>query len=390
MKTPILHSSIAAALAGCALPTVFVSSAMAADVPDGAPVDGPSRQQKEQLERVEPKVERATPDLKLQSGKPQQITNSSSSSVITNGDGTATVTIEVNGKKDTRTFKLGDEPFTLKLKDAHGEAGATVSGGKETWIGIGVGGSVSDEVRAQLPIQPGEGVTVLHVAPGSPAEKAGLAQHDILVRLDDQVLVEGDQFKKLVRMHKPGESVKIGYFRKGERKDVQVALEEHEVVSEPQDVLKWIGDPSKWKDQSPEKWQERLHLLREKSGAVRDRLREVKEKLPGVIVDKQAFVVGVDGTVKKIEGELANVEAVVKNLREQLEKANVPKETIDEIRKAVEKAIDKTGDAARNAVLDAVREVREKHEAVKKEREASKLENPAQPVQPAPPIKTPQ
>ena len=354
----------------------------------GAPVDGPSRQQQEQLERLKPKVE---PKLQeLQVSDPHQVTNSSSSSVITNSDGTATVTIELNGKKDTRTFKLGDEPLTLKLKDAHGEAGAAVSGGKETWIGIGVGGAVSEEVRAQLPIQPGEGVTVLHVAPGSPAEKAGLAQHDILVRLDDQVLVEGDQFKKLVRMHKPGESVKIGYFRKGERKEVQVVLAEHEVTAEPQDVLKWIGDPAKWKDQSPEKWQERLQLLREKSGTLRERLKEAKDKLPGVIVDKQAFVVGVDGTVKKIEGELANVEAVVKNLREQLEKANVPKETIDEIRKAVEKAIDKTGDAARNAVLDAVREVREKHEAVKKEKEAAKLEDRPNGFPPARRIKPPQ
>ena len=333
----------------------------------------------------------ATAGLSLGQEAPER--SSASSTVITNGDGTATVTIEVNGKKETRTFKLGeDQPFTIKLKDAHGhaEGSAKKVSEKETWIGIGVGGSVSEEVRAQLPIQPGEGVTVLHVATGSPADKAGLAQHDILVRLDDQVLVEGDQFKKLIRMRKPGESVKIGYFRKGERKEAQVTLEEHEATSEPEDVLKWIGNPENWKGQSPEKWQERLKILREKSGPLRDKLKEATNKLPGVVVDKKAFVVGVDGTVKALQGELENLEDILKNLREQLEKANVPKETIEEVRKAVERAIDKTGIAARNAVLDAVREVREKHEAVKKEKEAPKLEDPAQPVQPAPPIKTPQ
>ena len=84
-------------------------------------------------------------------------------------------------------------------------------------------------------------------------------------------------------------------------------------------------DPEKWilKGPQSEKWQDRLKELREKSGALRDKLKDAKDKFPGVIIDKQAFILGVDGTVKKLEGELQNVETIMKNLRDQLEKAEL-------------------------------------------------------------------
>ena len=183
--------------------------------------------------------------------------------------------------------------------------------------------------------------------------------------------------------------MKIGFFRKGERREVQVNLEEHEAVSEPRDVLKWIGDPKSWKEQSPEKWQERLHILREKSGTLRDRLKGAADKLPGVVVDKQAFVLGIDGTVKKLQGELQNVEEIMKTMREQLEKANIPVERIEEVRKAVEGVIEKTGDAALKAAAEAIREYREARERENNTLEAPKADPNAQPATPAPPIKAP-
>jgi hypothetical protein len=395
MKTRILHSSIAAALSVCALQTAFVSSGLGADVPIGTPVDAPSRQQQEQLERdkIFPPANplERVPEIKVAPRGLGPLPGSRAfSSMTTNSDGTVTITIDVNGKKETRTFNLGGEtPFTL----ISGQGGGSPSkpGEKETWIGIGLGGSIAEEVRAQLPIQPGEGVIVAHVAPESPAAKAGIAQHDILVRLNDQVLVSGDQFKKLVRMQKPGETVKIAYFRKGERKEADVTLAEHEAELERQDVLKTLSelDRSTFKGAPIEKMQDRMRSFREKSETLRDRLKDAKEKFPGVIVDKQSFLLDVDGTVKKLEGELKNVEEVLKNLREQLEKANVSKETVEEIRKAMEGVIQKTGEAARDAALEAVRDFRAKREAEKRV-EPPKPLTPAQPLPPAPPINTPQ
>jgi hypothetical protein len=305
-----------------------------------------------------------------------------SSSVTTNADGTATVTIEVDGKKETRTFKLGSEDSpTLTLKSADGQISAVggakrVEAGKkrkETFIGVGMGAPVSDEVRAQLPIQPGEGISVSHVMPDSPAAQAGIEQHDILVRLDDQILVAPDQFKALVKMHKPGEALKIGFFRKGERKEVSVTLTEQE-ISEGRDVLRSISQPYGT-------WEDKLHALKDRSPQWLDTLKEAKNKFPGIVIDKKAFVLGVDGTVKKLEGELQNVEAVIRNLGEKLEKANIPKEAIDRVREAVEDAIEKAGDTAAKAAIDALQDLRPRKEKL----EAPVVRPPAPPVPPVPP-----
>jgi hypothetical protein len=308
---------------------------------------------------------------------------SASSSVTTNADGTATVTIEVDGKKETRTFKLGgEEQGTMKYKgaDGKGSAGAKMAEAgkkrKETFIGVGMGSPVSDEVRAQLPIQPGEGISVSHVKAESPAAQAGIEQHDILVRLDDQILVTPDQFKTLVKMRKPGEVLKIGFFRKGERKEVNVTLSEEE-VSEARDVLRYISQPGKW--------EEKIHALADRTPQWRDKLKEAKDMFPGIVVDKKAFVLGVDGTVKKLEGELQNVEAVIRNLGEKLEKANIPKEAIERVREAVEDAIEKAGDTAAKAAIDALQDLRSKKD---EKLEAPVVRPPAPPVPPTPPVPT--
>ncbi len=68
---------------------------------------------------------------------------------------------------------------------------------------------VQDVVRAQLQLAPGEGVVINHVMSGSPAEKAGLEANDILLRFDDQIIVEPSQLRKLIAMKKPGDSVKL-------------------------------------------------------------------------------------------------------------------------------------------------------------------------------------
>ena len=138
-----------------------------------------------------------------------------------------------------------------------------------------------------------------------------------------------------------------------------------------------------------DKLQDRVHELRDKAGPWREKLREAKEKFPGIIVDKQAFVLGVDGTVKKLQGELQNIEEIMKTMREQLEKANIPPERIEEVRKAVEGVIEKTGEAALKAASEAIRDYREAREREKNTLEAPKPDPNAQPAPPAPPIKAP-
>ena len=84
-------------------------------------------------------------------------------------------------------------------------------------------------VREQLKLAKGTGLVVEFVEKDSPAGAAGIAVHDVLTKLDDQVLVNMPQLAVLVRMHKPGDTVKLTYIRGGESKTAEVKLVEKEV-----------------------------------------------------------------------------------------------------------------------------------------------------------------
>lgn len=56
----------------------------------------------------------------------------------------------------------------------------------------------SGVLRQQLALKRGAGLVVEAVTPGSPAARVGIAQHDVLVQLDDQLLVLPEQFDALL------------------------------------------------------------------------------------------------------------------------------------------------------------------------------------------------
>jgi hypothetical protein len=87
---------------------------------------------------------------------------------------------------------------------------------------------VDPTVAAQLGLARGTGVVVRRVAEGSPA--AGVLQpHDVLTKLDDQIMVNMAQLTVLVRNHKAGEEVKLTYIRAGKESTAKVKLGEREV-----------------------------------------------------------------------------------------------------------------------------------------------------------------
>src|SRR2546423_2175277 len=73
----------------------------------------------------------------------------------------------------------------------------------------------SETVGAQLGLSPGAGLVVTYVAAEGPAAKAGVQKNDVLIQFDGQLLVHPSQLRKLVRMHKPGDSVKLEAYRAG-------------------------------------------------------------------------------------------------------------------------------------------------------------------------------
>jgi serine protease Do len=96
-----------------------------------------------------------------------------------------------------------------------------------TFLGVETG-PVSPTLSMQLGLPEGAGLVVLHVVPDSAAIGA-LKEHDVLLRLDDQVLVDQHQLSVLVRNHKEGDQVTLTYVRGGKQATATVKLTKHEV-----------------------------------------------------------------------------------------------------------------------------------------------------------------
>ena len=68
-------------------------------------------------------------------------------------------------------------------------------------------------------------LAIAQVEPGSPAADAGLKAKDILQQVDDQILINPEQLRELIRSKKPGHTVGLTYFRGGEEHTTSAKLE---------------------------------------------------------------------------------------------------------------------------------------------------------------------
>ncbi|HEY0008982.1 MAG TPA: PDZ domain-containing protein [Tepidisphaeraceae bacterium] len=84
-------------------------------------------------------------------------------------------------------------------------------------------------LREQLGLARGVGLVVEMVDDNSPAKTAGLLRHDVIHTFDGQMVINVHQLTALVRMHKPGDRVKLNVIRRGQPLDVEVELIEREV-----------------------------------------------------------------------------------------------------------------------------------------------------------------
>jgi serine protease Do len=71
-----------------------------------------------------------------------------------------------------------------------------------------------------------DGVKVTQVVKGSSAEKAGLAEGDVITKLGDKKIASPENLSDAVLAYKPNNEVKIYYLRDNKKKDTQVKLGE--------------------------------------------------------------------------------------------------------------------------------------------------------------------
>jgi len=74
----------------------------------------------------------------------------------------------------------------------------------------------------------GEERTDLAVVPGSPADKAGLVENDIILEVDGEKISEENPLSKIIAKKKVGDEIRLLIKHKGEEKEVTLKLEERE------------------------------------------------------------------------------------------------------------------------------------------------------------------
>src|SRR5947207_4987755 len=97
-----------------------------------------------------------------------------------------------------------------------------------TFLGVETS-QVPDVVSEQLGLAKGFGLVVEYVEPNSPAASAGVQQNDILKMLNDQILIEPSQLRKLLQTFPEGTEVTLTILRKSKEQKITAKLAKKEV-----------------------------------------------------------------------------------------------------------------------------------------------------------------
>lgn len=127
--------------------------------------------------------------------------------------------------------------FAIPINDAkaaYDEVKATgkISQAAKTFLGVRYA-AVNDAVQKanQLPynygviVVRGGAATDLAVVPGSPAEKAGIKENDIILEVDGAKINDRNPLQRVIGRYKAGDEVKIKIYSAGQEKEIRVKLD---------------------------------------------------------------------------------------------------------------------------------------------------------------------
>ena len=153
-----------------------------------------------------------------------------------------------------------------------------------TFLGVETS-QVPSVVSEQLGLAKGFGLVVDYVVPDSPAAAAGIQQNDILKMLNDQILIEPSQLRKLLQNFSEGTGVTLTILRKGQEQKVTVKLTKKEVPQRrslipggkpgPHWDFDDVGDPGEQMQDLKEQLQEQLGGAQH--GVIREAVMKARE-----------------------------------------------------------------------------------------------------------------
>src|SRR5438876_11824390 len=144
-----------------------------------------------------------------------------------------------------------------------------------TFLGVETS-QVTNVVSEQLGLAKGFGLVVDYVVPDSPAAAAGVQQNDILKMLNDQILIEPSQLRKLLQTFTDGTEITLTVLRKGQEQKLTAKLAKKEV---PQRHHLFPGGNHDW------------HWDFDETGDLGDQMQDLKEQLKEQLGDAQHGII---------------------------------------------------------------------------------------------------
>jgi S1-C subfamily serine protease len=119
-----------------------------------------------------------------------------------------------SGSSQSGSIGLG---FAIPINEARTIAEELIKTGKAVHASIGLATrSVTDGSR--------EGAYIVQVVPNGPGSAAGLKEGDVITALDGATIDSGDALSVAVQARKPGDQVKVTYFRGSQQRSATVTL----------------------------------------------------------------------------------------------------------------------------------------------------------------------
>lgn len=133
--------------------------------------------------------------------------------------------------------------------------------------------AVDSALASQLDIEPDAAFLISGVTEGMPAEKAGLAAHDVVVSIQGAGPATVDRLREVLDDKQPGDTIQIGVLRRGERLDLEVGVAE---AQEPQ--LRSISELMERRQAEMEEARDRLADLEAELADAKAALDEARQE----------------------------------------------------------------------------------------------------------------
>ena len=135
--------------------------------------------------------------------------------------------VGINSMIYSRTGGYMGVSFAIPIEVALDVAKQLRETGKVTRGRLGVGiQPVTQELAKSFNLREASGVVVVQVEQGSPADRAGLRQGDVILAFNGKQIEDANVLPRLVAATKPGERASLEVFRNGKRERVSVTVGE--------------------------------------------------------------------------------------------------------------------------------------------------------------------